>query len=59
MPAGAIAGERIRALAGAGAPGVVVLVAGPEGVRAARRPGLLTLLPGFRPCPAWCARGFR
>src|SRR5215475_1740113 len=35
MPAGAIAGERIRALAGEGVPGVVILVAGPDGVRAA------------------------
>ena len=35
MPADAIASERIRALAGEGVPGVAVLVAGPEGVRAA------------------------
>ena len=34
MSAGLIAGEQIRALAGNGVPGVVVLVAGPEGVRA-------------------------
>ncbi len=40
MSAGAIAGERIRALAGEGVPGVVVLVAGPEGVRAAGAAGL-------------------
>jgi len=40
MAAGAIAGERIRALAGEGVPGVVVLVAGPEGVRAAGAAGL-------------------
>jgi len=59
MPAGAIAGERIRALAAEGVPGVVILVAEPDGVRAAGGPGLLTLLPGFRPRPAWCARGFR
>jgi CubicO group peptidase (beta-lactamase class C family) len=35
MAAGAIAGERIRALAGDGVPGVVALVAGPEGIGAA------------------------
>jgi len=40
MPAGAIAAERIRALAGEGVPGVVVLVAGPEGVRSAGAAGL-------------------
>ena len=40
MRAGAIAGKRIRALTGEGAPGVVVLVARPEGVRAARVAGL-------------------
>jgi CubicO group peptidase (beta-lactamase class C family) len=40
MLAGAIAGERIRAVAGGGVPGVVVLVAGPEGVRAAGAAGL-------------------
>jgi CubicO group peptidase (beta-lactamase class C family) len=34
MPAGVIAGDRIRALAGNGVPGVAVLVAGPEGARA-------------------------
>jgi CubicO group peptidase (beta-lactamase class C family) len=41
MAAGAVAGERIRALAGEGVPGVAALVAGPEGVR---RPGQLGLL---------------
>ena len=40
MSAGAIASERIRALAGEVVPGVVVLVAGPEGVRAAGAAGL-------------------
>jgi len=35
-----ITGERIRALAGEGVPGVAVLVAGPEGVRAAGAAGL-------------------
>jgi hypothetical protein len=40
MAAGAVAGERIRALAGDGVPGVVALVAGPEGVRAAGAAGL-------------------
>jgi CubicO group peptidase (beta-lactamase class C family) len=40
VPAGTIAGERIRALAGDGVPGVAVLVAGPEGVRAAGAAGL-------------------
>ena len=39
MPAVVIAGERIRALAGKGVPGVVVLVAGPEGGRAAGAAG--------------------
>jgi hypothetical protein len=34
MPDSAIAGERIQALAGEGMPGVVVLVAGPDGVQA-------------------------
>jgi CubicO group peptidase (beta-lactamase class C family) len=40
MQAGMIAGDRIRALAGEGVPGVAVLVAGPEGVRAAGATGL-------------------
>jgi CubicO group peptidase (beta-lactamase class C family) len=40
MAAGAIAGERIRAAAGEGVPGITVLVAGPEGVRAAGAAGL-------------------
>ena len=40
MSADVIAGERIRALAGDAVPGVVVLVAGPEGVRAAGAAGL-------------------
>jgi len=40
MAAGAIAGERIRALAGDSVPGVVALVAGPEGVWAAEAAGL-------------------
>lgn len=40
MPVGVIAGERIRAVAGTGVPGVVVLVAGPEGVRAGGACGL-------------------
>lgn len=40
MSAGVIAGERIRALAGEGVPGIAVLVAGPEGVRAAGTAGL-------------------
>jgi CubicO group peptidase (beta-lactamase class C family) len=40
VSAGVIAGERIRELAGEGVPGVVVLVAGPEGVRAAGAAGL-------------------
>jgi CubicO group peptidase (beta-lactamase class C family) len=40
MAAGAIAGERIRALAGGAVPGVAVVVAGPEGVRAAGAAGL-------------------
>jgi CubicO group peptidase (beta-lactamase class C family) len=40
VPAGAIAGEQIRALAGVGVPGVAVVVAGPEGVRAAGAAGL-------------------
>jgi hypothetical protein len=40
MPASTIAGERIRALAGEGVPGIAVLVAGPEGVRAAGAAGL-------------------
>jgi CubicO group peptidase (beta-lactamase class C family) len=40
MPADAIASERIRALSGGGVPGIAVLVAGPEGVRAAGAAGL-------------------
>jgi CubicO group peptidase (beta-lactamase class C family) len=40
MPARTISGERIRALAGERVPGVAVLVAGPEGVRAAGAAGL-------------------
>jgi len=40
MPAGVIAGERVRAVAGTGVPGVVVLVARPEGVRAGGACGL-------------------
>lgn len=40
MPAGTIAGDRIRALAGEGVPGAAVLVAGPEGVRTGGATGL-------------------
>ena len=40
MPAGVIAGERIRAVAGNSVRGAVVLVAGPEGVRAGGSAGL-------------------
>jgi Beta-lactamase len=40
MPAATIAGDLIRALAGEGVPGVAVLVAGPEGVRAGGAAGL-------------------
>ena len=50
MSAGAIAGERIRALAGGGVPGVAVVVAGPEGVRAAGAAGFADIA-GRR--PAW------
>jgi hypothetical protein len=39
MITGPIAGDRIRALAGKGVPGIAVLVAGPEGVRAAGATG--------------------
>jgi CubicO group peptidase (beta-lactamase class C family) len=40
MSAGTIEGKRIRALAGDHVPGIAVLVAGPEGVRAAGAAGL-------------------
>jgi CubicO group peptidase (beta-lactamase class C family) len=40
MPAGTIGGERIRALAGGAVVGIAVVVAGPEGVRAAGAAGL-------------------
>ncbi len=40
MAAGAVAGERIRALAGDGVPGVAAPGARPEGVRAAGAAGL-------------------
>lgn len=43
MSAGAIESKQIRALAGDGVPGVAVLVAGPEGVRAAGAAGLADL----------------
>jgi hypothetical protein len=48
MPAGMIAGERIRAMAGQGVPGIAVLVSGPEGVRASGRRGLLTSPAGYQ-----------
>jgi CubicO group peptidase (beta-lactamase class C family) len=40
MATGAIASDRIRALAGHGVPGIVVSVAGPEGVRAVGATGV-------------------
>lgn len=43
MSAGAIESKQIRALSGDGVPGVAVLVAGPEGVRAAGAAGLADL----------------
>ena len=51
MSADVIAGERIRALAGEGVPGVVVLVAGPEGVRAAGAAGLADIADRVRAWP--------
>ena len=55
MAAGAVAGERIRALAGDGVPGVAALAAGPEAVRAAGAAGLADIAGGCRPpgmvCP--------
>jgi CubicO group peptidase (beta-lactamase class C family) len=51
MSADVIAGERIRALAGEGVPGVVVLVAGPEGVRAAGAAGLADIAGRVRAWP--------
>lgn len=51
MPAGVIAGERIRARAGEGVPGVVVLVAGPEGLRAAGAAGLADISGRVRAWP--------
>jgi hypothetical protein len=58
MSASVIEGERIRALAGGGVPGVAVLVAGPEGVRAAGA-GFADVAGRVPAWPGWCARGFR
>jgi len=44
MPAATIAGERIRALAGGTVPGIAVVVAGPEGLRAAGAAGLADIV---------------
>jgi hypothetical protein len=58
MPAGSIAGERIRALAGGGVPGLAVVVAGPEGVRAAGAAGLADIAAHKPASVGWYARGF-
>ena len=59
MPAGVIAGERIRALAGDGVPGVVCWWPGRRACGLPGRPGLPMSPVRCRPGRPWCARGFR
>jgi CubicO group peptidase (beta-lactamase class C family) len=51
MATDTIAGDRIRALAGHGPPGIVVCVVGPEGVRAAGAAGLADIAASIQASP--------
>src|SRR6266498_1758643 len=51
MATDTIAGDRIRALAGRGPPGIAVCVAGPEGVRAAGADGLADIAASVQASP--------
>jgi CubicO group peptidase (beta-lactamase class C family) len=51
MATDTIAGDRIRALAGHGPPGIAVCVAGPEGVRAAGAAGLADIAASVQATP--------
>jgi hypothetical protein len=51
MATDTIAGDRIRALAGHGPPGIAVCVAGPEGVRAAGAAGLADIAASVQASP--------
>jgi CubicO group peptidase (beta-lactamase class C family) len=59
MSAGRIEGAQIRALAGDGVPGIAVLVAGPEGVRAAGAAGFADVAGRVAASPAMVCPWFR